>query len=70
MITKRHRTRGALASLGLVLTLALALVGSGGASQKNQFAGFVNVGISTTLSGSIAALGQGASRASSSRSTT
>jgi len=59
MITKRHRTRGALASLGLVLTLALALVGSGGASQKNQFAGFVNVGISTTLSGSIAALGQG-----------
>jgi branched-chain amino acid transport system substrate-binding protein len=56
------RLRRAYAALATATAAALTVVGAGLASQQaqeRQFAGFVNVGISTTLSGSIATLGQG-----------
>ena len=58
-----HR-RGMTAVLAFAVTVAAScvLVSAGAASRESserQFAGFINVGISTTLSGSSASLGQG-----------
>ncbi len=58
-----HRPRKILLlALASAIALALTIASAGVASQsqrQRQYAGFVNVGISTTLSGSIASLGQG-----------
>lgn len=56
------RRRIGTAVLTAALAIGLLVAGGSSASQKQpteRFAGFVNVGISTTLSGSIATLGQG-----------
>lgn len=56
----RHKV--ATAALTAALAVGLLVAGGSSASQQQptqQFAGFINVGISTTLSGSIATLGQG-----------
>jgi branched-chain amino acid transport system substrate-binding protein len=59
---QRHpRRKLAVIALTIALTAGLALAGAGTASeqQSQKFAGFINIGISTSLSGSSATLGQG-----------
>lgn len=54
-----RRRRLALLAVAVAVTSASVLAGAGTASEQRHFAGFVNVGISTTLSGTAASLGQG-----------
>ncbi|MBA2294015.1 MAG: ABC transporter substrate-binding protein [Actinobacteria bacterium] len=57
-----HRHKNGALALSALVVVALAIVGASTASpsqSERQFKGFINIGISTTLSGSIATLGQG-----------
>lgn len=54
----RQERPARLAALAAALVAALAVTTTGSASRRAASAGFVNIGISTTLSGSIATLGQ------------
>ncbi len=57
-----HRRKTAVLAIGVSVAAAFVLAGAGAASEQRserQFAGSINIGNSTTLSGSIAALGQG-----------
>jgi branched-chain amino acid transport system substrate-binding protein len=58
-----RRRAGAMAVVALAVTLAaLTASGVGSAAGSKHAAGTVNLGLSTTLTGSIAALGQGSSQ--------
>ncbi|MDQ3669982.1 MAG: ABC transporter substrate-binding protein [Actinomycetota bacterium] len=57
-----HRRKTAVLAIGVSVAAAFVLAGAGAASEQRserQFAGSINIGNSTTLSGAIAALGQG-----------
>jgi branched-chain amino acid transport system substrate-binding protein len=58
----RNRRVVALAALAMTGAAALAAAGAGGAAPQAPSAGTVSIGMSTTLSGSIASLGVGASK--------
>ena len=58
----RNRRLVAVAALAIGLGAVPAAAGAGGAAPRSAQAGTVSIGMSTTLSGSIASLGVGASQ--------